>query len=87
MRSLVFSTVCVYLNYLCLRIEQGVLHHLHVQSHDYRDIPCILVGTTRASQECGQILKKPWYTVYKVLLTKNSLWAQFCFLAVTLQVV
>ena len=47
----------------------------------------VTYGTTQASQECGQILEKPWYTVYKVLLTKNSLWAHFCFLAVTLHVV
>ena len=34
-----------------------------------------MVGTTRESQlqECGQILEKPRCTVYKALLTKNSL--------------
>ena len=36
-------------------------------------MPCILVGTTPATQECGQIMEKPRYTVYKVPLTKNSL--------------
>ena len=35
--------------------------------------PCILVGTKREYQECGQILEKPRYTGYKVPLTKNSL--------------
>ena len=37
--------------------------------------PCILVGITRASQECGQIWEKPRYTVNGVPLTKNSLQA------------
>ena len=55
---------------MCLGIEQWLLHQLQVHSLDYCDIrrtrktqhqdlsghiPCILVGTTRVSQECGQI--------------------------------
>ena len=36
-------------------------------------MPCILVGTTQASQECGQIWEKPCYTVNRVPLTKNNL--------------
>ena len=31
-----------------------------------------VVGTTRASQQCGQILEKPRYTVYKVPLLLSS---------------
>ena len=38
-------------------------------------ILCILVGTTLASQKCGQILEKACCAVYKVPLTKKSLWA------------
>ena len=41
-------------------------------------IPRYLVGTIRASRECGQILEKPRYTVYKVPLTRESLRAHFC---------
>ena len=36
-------------------------------------MPCILAGTTPASQEWRQIMEKPRYTVYEVPLTKNSL--------------
>ena len=38
-------------------------------------IPSILVGTTQESWQHGQILEKPCYTVYKVMLTTNSLQA------------
>ena len=48
-----------------------------------RDIPCILVRRTRAFQECGQILKKPHYTVYKVQLSKKSMQARFSSPAIT----
>ena len=58
-----------------------------MNSPDYRDIrrtlnstpgppwplPCILVGTTWASPECGQIWENLHYTVNKVPLTKISL--------------
>ena len=40
-------------------------------------IPCILVGTTQASQECGRFWEKPWCTVNRVPLTKNNLQALF----------
>ena len=38
-------------------------------------MPCILVGTTRTSQEGGQIRGKPRYTAHGVPLTKISLGA------------
>ena len=70
------------------RAPLWLLYHLHVHSRDYLDvrrtfnstpgpspchIPCILGRGTRESQEGGQILEKPCYTVYKVPLTRNSL--------------
>ena len=36
--ALAFSTVCVYLKYVCVRFDQILLHHLHVHSRDYGDI-------------------------------------------------
>ena len=68
-----------------------LLHHLHVHSRDYRDIrrtlnstpetsrptPCMLVGTTRASHQCGQSREKSRYTVKRVPLTKKRLRAPF----------
>ena len=88
-KSLIFGTQPASLNYVRLRIEQWLLHPLQVLSRDYCEIrqtlnstpglrghtPCILVGITRASQECGQIWEKHRYTVNGVPLTKNSLQA------------
>ena len=37
----------------------------------------MLVGTTRASQECGQIWEKPRFTVNRVSLTTNNVQAPF----------
>ena len=84
-KSHIWYTTCV----VRLRIEQWLLHPLQLLSRDYCDIrktlnstpglrghtPCILVGITRASQECGQIWEKPRYIVNRVPLTKNSLQA------------
>ena len=36
--ALAFSTVCVYLKYVCVRFNQILLHHLRVHSRDYGDI-------------------------------------------------
>ena len=52
-RSLAFSStarVSVYLNYVCLRIEQCLLHHLHVHLRDYRDIRRTLNSTPGPSR-------------------------------------
>ena len=87
-KSLIFGTQPASLNYVRLRIEQWLLHPLHVLSRDYCDIRQTLnstpgpsrphtmhISTTRAFQECGQIWEKPRYTVNGVPLTKNSLQA------------
>ena len=68
-----------------------LLHHFYVHSRDYRDIrrtlnstpglrshiPCTLVGTSRAFQECEQNREKSRYTVKRVPLTKNRLRGPF----------
>ena len=87
-KSLIFGTQPASLNYVRLRIEQWLLHPLHVLSRDYCDIRQTLnstpgpsrphtmhISTTRAFQEGGQIWEKPRYTVNGVPLTKNSLQA------------
>ena len=87
-KSLIFGTQPASLNYVRLRIEQWLLHPLHVLSRDYCDIRQTLnstpgpsrphtmhISTKRAFQEGGQIWEKPRYTVNGVPLTKNSLQA------------
>ena len=89
--SLPLSTVLVYLNYMSLRIEcsndccntcmcihvitltsdRPETQHQGLRGH----ILCILVCTTQASQECGQIQENSRYAVHRVSLTKNRLWA------------
>ena len=86
-----FGTEPVSLNYVCLRIEQWLLHPcicFHVitvtsdrprtQHQGLRGYtPCILVGITQASRECGQIWEKLRYTINRAPLTKNNLQAPF----------
>ena len=89
--SLPLSIVLVYLNYMSLRIEcsndccntcmcihvitltsdRPETQHQGLRGH----ILCILVCTTRAFQECGQIRENSRYAVHRVSLTKNRLWA------------
>ena len=53
------------------------MEHQDLRGH----IPCISIRRTKASQECGQIVGKPRYTVYNLLLTtppRIRLRARFC---------
>ena len=72
-----------------LRIEQWLLHHLHVLSRDYCDIRRTLNSTpgplrphTMLISRCNTSIPRMWtdlgkprYTVNRVTLTKNSLQA------------
>ena len=91
-KSLSFSTVLVYLNYVCFWIIIMIVvllacaftwltwHQANLKCNTRAfavTYHALLVGTTRASQECGQIRRKACYTLQWVLLTKNRLWAPF----------
>ena len=73
LRVLDCCITCICFHVITVTSDGPVTQHQGLRGH----IPCILVGTTRASQECGQFLEKPWYTVNRVPLTKNNLQAPF----------
>ena len=64
---------CMCLHVITVTSDGPWTQHQGPRGH----IPCIFVGTTQASQECGRFWEKPWYTVNRVPLTKNNLQALF----------
>ena len=63
----------MYFHVITVTSDGPLTQHQGLRGHT----PCILVGTTQASQECGQFWEKPRYTVNRVPLTKNNLQAPF----------
>ena len=91
-KSLPFSSIPEYLNYVCLRIDRNNVvasllcaftwlpwHQTDLKLNTRPSQPhtMTLVGTSRAFQECGQNREKSRYTVKRVPLTKNRLRGPF----------
>ena len=60
---------CICFHVITVKSDRPWTQHQDLRGH----IPCILVGTSKASQECGQIWEKLRY--YRVPLTENNLQA------------
>ena len=82
-RSLIIDTVLVLTNHVCLRVEQWLLHQVHVHPRDNCDIRRTLYSTPRPSRphtmrvsRYNRSIARRW-KVFRVPLTKKCLRAPF----------